>query len=69
MRGAVCDAMLAACPDLKNLQRLNLTGNCLTSAGIAALQAHVPSLVAISQWTPLGNDDNDRQYLYRGDIE
>jgi uncharacterized protein (TIGR02996 family) len=72
MHGRVTDAgarMLAACPDVKNLERLNLTGNCLTAEGISELSQVVPGLVAQSQWTPTGDEFGDSEYLYHGDIE
>jgi uncharacterized protein (TIGR02996 family) len=72
MHGKISDAgarLLAACPDIKNLERLDLTNNSLTAEGIALLKRAVPGLVAQSQWTPTGNDLNDREYLWHGDAE
>jgi uncharacterized protein (TIGR02996 family) len=60
-RGA---GVLADCPDLKNLQRLDVRYNWLTKKGIAALKAHVPEVQADSQF-PEGNEET----LYGGDME
>jgi uncharacterized protein (TIGR02996 family) len=65
--GAVTDAgaaALADCPDLKNLERLNLSSNSLTPAGIKQLKATKVPLVADSQHS--GEDD---EYMYEGDWE
>jgi uncharacterized protein (TIGR02996 family) len=70
--GNISDAgarLLADCPDVRNLERLDLTNNCLTSEGIEALAGVVPGLVADDQWEPNGDEENDQEYLYQGDIE
>jgi uncharacterized protein (TIGR02996 family) len=60
---------LADCPDLKNLELLDLTNNSLTDAGIRALGKTGVKLVAAKQWQPTGEEWQDQQYLYAGDIE
>jgi hypothetical protein len=71
--GKITDAgahLLASCPDVKNLEHLDLTSNCLTAEGVALLKSAVPGLVAADQWTSTGDERTDHEYyLYRGDIE
>jgi len=72
--GCVSDAgaqILAACPDLKNLELLNISKNRLTEAGVAALTATKIKLTAGDQFKPLpeGQEDQEREYLWDGDIE
>ena len=59
--------ILAACPDLKNLQHLDLCRNGLTAAGIAALSATGVALRAEYQQTEA--ELADEQYLREGDSE
>jgi uncharacterized protein (TIGR02996 family) len=60
---------LAESPDLKNLELLDLDNNCLTSAGISALRATGVRLSAKDQWQPSGDEVDDQEYLFAGDIE
>jgi hypothetical protein len=63
---------LAACPDLKNLESLVLSRNCLTKEGIAAIKATKVKLEAESMWQPsegAGEFGEFHEYLYEGDIE
>jgi uncharacterized protein (TIGR02996 family) len=60
---------LADCPDLPHLELLVLTHNCLTDAGIAALRATGVKLDAKHMWTPSGDEYDDQEYLFAGDIE
>jgi uncharacterized protein (TIGR02996 family) len=61
--------LLADCPDLPRLEKLVLTHNSLTDAGIAALRAAGVKLEARNMWRPTGDEYNDQEYLYSGDIE
>jgi hypothetical protein len=61
--------LLADCPDVANLERLALSHNCLTDAGIQALRATGVKLEADSMWRPTGDESNDQEYLFAGDIE
>jgi hypothetical protein len=63
-------ATLAACPDLRKLESLDLTGNCMTAKGVAALKATGVNLRAERQWEATDNEEDDYQsYLFEGDIE
>ena len=59
--------LLAACPDLKNLESLDVSRNQLTPTGIEALRTVVKDLEASHQRTE--GKDEEREYLYQGDIE
>jgi uncharacterized protein (TIGR02996 family) len=61
--------LFAACPDARNLELLSLNRNCLTEAGTGALKAAGVRFAAENQWQPVGDDYEDNQYLYDGDIE
>jgi hypothetical protein len=61
--------LFAACPDARNLELLSLNRNCLTEAGTAALKAAGVRFSAENQWEPTGDEYDDNQYLYDGDIE
>jgi uncharacterized protein (TIGR02996 family) len=63
--------LLAKCPDLKNLESLNLRSNALAAAGIAALQATGVKVDTASQHghTSGGSDGEIAEYLFEGDIE
>jgi uncharacterized protein (TIGR02996 family) len=61
--------MLAGCPDLKHLDLLALRNNCLTDAGVAALQATGVQVICDNQWQVTGDEYDDREYLFCGDIE
>ncbi|MFO0844048.1 MAG: WGR domain-containing protein [Gemmataceae bacterium] len=70
--GRVSDAgakLFAGCPDAKNLTLLDLTCNCLTAEGVAALTAAGVKVAAERQWAPTGDEYEDNQYLYAGDLE
>lgn len=70
--GCMTDAgaqTLAACKDLTNLEHLVLCNNCMTEAGVQALQATGVKVETGYQWRPTGNEYEDREYLYAGDIE
>lgn len=56
--------MLAGCPDLKNLEVLDVTRNALTGEGIQALQD-----VGIKVITDNQHDAEERDYLYEVDFE
>jgi uncharacterized protein (TIGR02996 family) len=56
--------ILADCPDLSNLESLNVSGNWLTPAGIKVLKAIGVNLQARDQ-----REEGDEQYLYEGDWE
>jgi uncharacterized protein (TIGR02996 family) len=56
--------LLAACPDLKNLEMLDVTRNALTEQGIAALRATGIRVVADNQ-----HDADEQDYLYEVDFE
>ncbi len=63
--------ILANSPDLKNLELLDLSNNRLTEAGINALKRSKISIKAVEQFPPLAEDeeDDDREYLWYGDME
>lgn len=62
--------LLAACPDLKNLDHLNLTENALTPAGVAALRATGVRLTADNMHEQTEYDpDGDNEFLWMGDPE
>jgi Leucine Rich repeat len=66
-RGCITDKgaqILAACPDVRNLESLNLTCNALTSQGIEALGQAGVKVRADDQ-----HDADDTAYLYEGDWE
>jgi uncharacterized protein (TIGR02996 family) len=71
--GEVGDAgarALAACPDLRHLERLILDRNCLTKAGRAALTATGVKFSASRQWAPRPVEpDDDSSYRWDGDYE
>jgi uncharacterized protein (TIGR02996 family) len=70
--GTITDAgaaTLAGCRDLRNLERLNLDRNCLTDAGIKALKATKVPFTARNQWRPSGDEYDDQEYLFEGDLE
>jgi hypothetical protein len=56
--------LLAACPDLKRLQTLDVSRNALTKEGINALKKTGVRLVAADQHGP-----EDDAYLYQVDVE
>jgi hypothetical protein len=58
---------LAACPDLHHLERLRLSGNQLTQAGLAALRATGVPVEAEGQFTAAHIAEN--QHLNEGDVE
>ena len=65
--GIITDAgarALAACPEVAHLQLLDLSDNCLTEEGIAALRARGVPLRAAGQHAP----DND-EWMFEADIE
>jgi uncharacterized protein (TIGR02996 family) len=67
MHGRVSDRgalVLAACPDVENLELLDLTDNRLTATGIAALHARGIQVLSGDQY-----DGDGEEYLYNGDIE
>lgn len=67
--GCISDAgahLLASCPDVKNLEHLDISRNQLTNAGIRELRALIPSVQVEYQHGP---DDDERRYLYEGDYE
>ena len=71
-RGRITSAwakILAASPDLHHLDVLILDKNCLDSTGIKALEATGVSFCVENQWTPSGDEDDDEEYLYDGDME
>ena len=66
--------MLAACPDLKRLEYLDLSRNELTEVGIAALKATgVPLRADYQHASTLGFDPEtqagEMHFLYEGDYE
>ena len=68
--GCVTDAgarLLAACPDLRNLESLNLSENLIGPEGLAALRATGVNLTADHQLGPDALETG--QYLYSGDSE
>jgi uncharacterized protein (TIGR02996 family) len=70
--GTVTDigaAMLAACPAVKSLKKLDLSGNRLSRRGVRLLREAGVNLRAADQQT--GNEDGefDDDYLYEGDSE
>ena len=62
-------AALAASPDLKKLELLDLSRNELTAEGIKALKATGIQVVLNDQHAPTPEDDEEREYLGMGDIE
>jgi hypothetical protein len=73
MHGCIGDEgarALAACGDLKSLERLDLTNNCLTEAGLQVLRATGVNLVADHQRQRTGDEGQDQEYLFMsGDME
>jgi hypothetical protein len=70
--GCITDAgarILADCPELKNLELLDLDRNSLTAAGIGVLRKTGVKVVAREQWQPTGDEYADREYLFEGDGE
>jgi uncharacterized protein (TIGR02996 family) len=62
--------LLAACPDAKNLERLNLDTNAMTASGIKALKGAKINGTAENQHTSVPPfDDELPEYLFYGDIE
>jgi hypothetical protein len=59
---------LAACPDLRHLERLDLSRNRLTRAGIKALKQAGVEVVASDQQQARDGEYDD-SYLYEGDCE
>jgi uncharacterized protein (TIGR02996 family) len=60
---------LAGCPDLENLELLNISKNMLTKAGIDALKKTKVKLEAGSQYQLRSGEEDEREYLWEGDIE
>ena len=64
---------LAACPDLKNLEFLNLSRNAMTAAGEAALKKTGVRVDASAQHNEAPGEDGETgdtpEYLFEGDIE
>lgn len=54
---------------LGNLRRLDISSNCVTPQGIAALTATGVPLVHDEMWDATGDEFDDMEYLYYGDIE
>ena len=73
--GCIGDAgakLLAGCPDLKNLEFLNLRANALTKAGVKAIKATGVKADTAAQHDMSGGDfggDELPEYLFEGDIE
>jgi uncharacterized protein (TIGR02996 family) len=63
--------LLAKCPDLKNLESLNLRSNALTAVGIDKLKATGVKVDATQQHsdTSGGSDGDIAEYLFEGDPE
>jgi uncharacterized protein (TIGR02996 family) len=62
--------LLAGCPDLRHLERLDLSRNALTEAGMDALRATKVPVDLDHQHGPAGQDeDEETHYLYSGDYE
>ena len=61
--------LLVTCPDLRNLEQLDLSRNALDDAGIAALQGTKVAVEIDHQHEPTGDDEERPQYLYAGDYE
>ena len=72
MHGCVTDAgakMLADSPDIRNLDLLEISYNSLTDAGIATLtSAGIAKVQATNQYGP-GADEEEREFLWMGDVE
>jgi hypothetical protein len=71
MHGRISDRgaeSLAGCPDLRNLELLDVSYNRLTKAGIAALERACNARVVKheGQYPP---DIDDLEYLWQGDPE
>jgi hypothetical protein len=60
--------LLAASPDLKHLEFLNLSRNALTGSGTAALRKTGVKVNVSAQHGVQADDDEDG-YLFEGDIE
>lgn len=60
---------LANCPEARNLELVDLSYNTLTANGVAALRRAGIKFAAAQQWAPRGDEYEDNQYLYAGDIE
>jgi len=60
---------LAHCPDAKNLELIDLTYNTLTAEGQNILKRAKVSAATARQWVRTGDQYDDQQYLYAGDIE
>jgi hypothetical protein len=60
-------ALFAACPDARNLERLELSRNAVSSAGFNALRAAGVNAVANNPLTE--QELADQQYLHEGDFE
>lgn len=60
--------VLADCPDVRNLTRLDFTHNYFTSRGVTRLRAVVPHLIAEGQLNA-GKGFEDREHLWYGDCE
>jgi uncharacterized protein (TIGR02996 family) len=70
--GRITDAgarLLAERAEVRSLERLNLTGNCLTAEGIALLQATGVPLEAGGQYVPGTPAYENEEYLFQGDME
>jgi hypothetical protein len=61
--------ILAACPDLRHLQRLDLSRNRLTADGILALKRAGVDVIDRDQRGRGENGEYDDFYLYEGDCE
>ena len=59
--------LLAACPDAKRLERIDLSRNAVTADGLAALRAAGVNAVANNPLTP--SELESREYLREGDFE
>jgi uncharacterized protein (TIGR02996 family) len=61
--------LLAACPDARNLDLIELRYNTLTANGVAALKRAGLKFAAGQQWARSDEEYEDSQWLYAGDIE
>jgi hypothetical protein len=59
--------LFAACPDAKNLERLDLSRNAVSSDGLNALRQAGVNAVANNPLTEL--ELEDQEYLHEGDFE